>query len=130
HAGNPYATTPANILKRNTGFSAEGQSMLNQAMQPQIIKDVQANAATMLKNSKDVAFTQARAEKYADLVIQLKDAKLPDGTARFTYEDINTILLNVRESELSNPSAIFTAIEECDKYGFTGGFGVWKCLYY
>ncbi|MBQ8168235.1 hypothetical protein IJZ97_02320 [bacterium] len=28
HAGNPYATTPANIAKRNTGFSVEAQKEL------------------------------------------------------------------------------------------------------
>lgn len=56
---------------------------------------------------------------------------MPDGTARFTMEDINTLLLNVRESELNNPSTIFNAIAEADKYGYEkGAFGVWKCLYY
>lgn len=135
HAGNPYATTPANILKRNTGFSTNAESnlitMAIAAKNKQYLSNLKANAKTTIRDSKNVPLVESRIDKYSDLVIKLSDSKMSDGTARFTMEDINTLLLNVRESELNKPSTIFNAIAEADKYGYEkGAFGVWKCLYY
>lgn len=128
HAGNPYATTPKNILKRNTGFTPQAEQTLNGM---NLTSQLKENARAIIKDPKNVPVVESRIDKYPELVNKLYEAKMPDGSQRFTMDDINTLLLNIREEDLQNPSRIFTAIQEADKYGYEkGAFGVWKCLYY
>ncbi len=128
HAGNPYATTPKNILKRNTGFTPQAEQTLNGM---NLTSQLKENARAIIKDPKNVPVVELRIDKYPELVNKLYEAKMPDGSQRFTMDDINTLLLNIREEDLQNPSRIFTAIQEADKYGYEkGAFGVWKCLYY
>ncbi len=124
HAGNPYATTPKNVLKRNTGFSVQGENTL-------ISMELKGNAKAVINNPKNIPVVESRIDKYPELVNKLYESKMPDGSQRFTLDDINTLLLNLGEKELQNPARIFEAIQQADKYGYEkGAFGVWKCLYY
>ena len=128
YAGNPYATTPKNILKRNTGFTPQAEQTLNGM---NLTSQLKENAGAIIKDPKNVPVVESRIDKYPELVNKLYEAKMPDCSRRFTMDDINSLLLNVRAEDLKNPSGIFTAIQKADKYEYEkGAFGVWKCPYY
>lgn len=97
----------------------------------QLIADLKANARIIIKDPKNIPVVENMLNKHIDLVKQLSELKMPDGTPRFTLDDLNSMLLNIEENDWNNPNRIFKAIEEADKYGYgPGAFGVWKCLYY
>lgn len=76
HAGNPYATTPANILKRNTGLSDNAMKTLYQ-LDPAA---VEKNNMAWLKTNKPDRYSAIVAEKAAAEAAAAETAKTAELT--------------------------------------------------
>lgn len=139
--GDPYVVDiQKTLLKRQVpvnyeakaAFQAlkEGKPLLT-VEETKFLESLKENAKKGIEDPKELQTILTRLDANKHLVIDLSELKLPNGKARFTTDDIDVLMLNLKEATLNNPSQIFDAIEKADKYGYEpGAFGVWKCLYY
>ena len=98
HAGNPYATTPANILKRNTGFSNE--AMTNLSKVDPVAVELQKNPDGLLSKvpaqyrKEALSIIAKEKQKYAPqgfsdeyINIRAKEQVLKEMGAKIIYRD-------------------------------------------
>ena len=98
HAGNPYATTPANILKRNTGFSNDAMTNLSKVdpvavelqknpdgLLSKVPEQYRKEALSIIAKEKQKYAPQGFSDEYID--IRAKEQVLKEMGVKIIYRD-------------------------------------------